>query len=306
MMTKLLFSILVFLLLISGCKRETVNKIPTSTNPATIIYQEFDTMTNSFITVTSINLYYDSIGVYFDSISGQTGNTTTVNHSLYATKRYLILNLYPVLDSTNTNLIKFDNTGRIVELHDYYNLLTDKTASEGDWSNNEIAYNNFSGSSPVLSHFATMDVFSSISDFSYNFDVTDYYNDSMKIGTGRNHDAFYDRYLKYTVNFDTSTNNSNLLSLSGYLINGSIGNINSTASYLFANINLLPIPKLNMKLAKSIYATEYSGDPVYIKLADFSYEFDTENRVTKATINYYNSNQFFVSNILTKRILINY
>ncbi len=315
MKTLRLLSFLVVFIAFS-CKKENANRNNSiiNTTPKSIIYQGLDTSTGVYGTFQTFYLYPDSNGIYFDSVSHRLVNDPTVstdhyNYTMFNSKKYLTLNTSPLIDSTNRPVIKFDNNNRITAIYDRYNLLTDAPTNLDDITNNEISYNNFGTSTTFISHFATLNAFGSTSDFSYNFDVVKANNDSMNIVSGKNHDQIiYDRIFKYTVLFDTKLNNSNIILLSGYLYQP-FGNLNSQSSIMYRfKINLIPFPKLSLPLAKSIYITEDQGVSKRLKLKDFSYEFDENNRVTKAIIqNYYSTALgILIPERYTSRILFTY
>lgn len=308
-----------FILICFSCKKENANRNDTiKTTPKSIVYQDLDTNGN-YITTQTFYLFPDSAGIYFDSIGLSFTDPSIlfllpINHFLYNSKKYMIFNSNPIIDSSSVPLIKFDSNNRISNFYDYYNLTTEETADLGSWSNNELAYSGFSTSNIFLSHFASSDVSGSISDFSFNFDIITANNDSMNVVSGKNHDAFYDRQVKYTVLFNKEDNNCNLIQLSGitYL---PFGNLNNNTSQVYSYLSKIPLPKLNTKLAKSIYITEvaggnplYGGFAAYVKYADFEYEFDSNNRVTQATITPSFDAQYsiYLPLLLPKRILINY
>ena len=309
---------LVIICILFSCQKGNSNKPASTTSniPSSIIYQDLDTTTGNYITTQTFYLFPDSAGIYFDSvhiIDAATSNFTSIvlNHGLFNSKKYLFyINTFPNLDSNEVSVIKFDNNNRIMKLHDHFSLLLDQSIDLDNWSNNGIDYNNFASSDTVLSSFSTiLSNIASVIDMSYNFDVKDANSDSMKIESGINHDqGFYDRAIKYTVYFDNNPNNTNLIQLSGYLYDNSLA-IGSTTSYIYDLAKKIPFPNLKMKLVKSIYISEYLGNTLYGKYVDFTYEYDNENRITKATIKTYYidySGVIYPNYITTKRILFTY
>ena len=295
----------VIFLFLCSCERENINRINNNTIPANITYQLQDTSNSSgnFVTFLSVDLFPDSNEIFFDSVRFQPNPpiipsmpdikfTYKLDFSRFASKKYLIVkdNYSFVTDTTTASVVHFDNAGRIKQLNDIYILATDEYF--GDYWTNFLQYQNFSSSSSIWSSIS-VDGFSSISDMSYNFDVLDANEDSMHVATGRNHDALgFDRIYKYTVNFNSRTNNTNIAALCGYIgfdfddINYFYPYNGNRATGIYSWLKFIPFPKTNKKLAKSIYLTEFMGAAMNNKIADFSYEFDTQNRITKATIDY--------------------
>ncbi len=317
MISKKIYYLIFLLICITCCKKENANRNDTiNTTPKSIIYQDSNAVSGNYFTKQSIYLFPDSAGIYFDSvhiIDAATSNFSSVifNHSFFNSRKYLFYNnTFPNLDSNEVSVMKFDNNNRITKLHDHFSLLLDQSIDLDNWSNNGIDYNNFASSDTVLSSFSTiLSNIASVIDMSYNFDVKEANSDSMKIESGINHDqGFYDRAIKYTVYFDNNPNNTNLIQLSGYLYDNSLA-IGSTTSYIYDLAKKIPFPNLKMKLAKSIYISEYLGNTLYGKYVDFTYEYDNENRITKATIKTYfidYSGVIYTNYITTKRILFTY
>ena len=313
-------TILITLLIVFGygCKKENSNRNNTiiSNTPKSIIYQDLDTTTGNYITTQTFYLFPDTAGIYFDSVQIQDPvssdiATAVFHHVYFNSKKYLFYdNFLGAVDSNDVAVIKFDNDNRITKLHDRYSLLLDEPTYTDDWSNNGLGYGVFSSNS-ILSSFSTiLTSNASVTDFSYNFDVIAANSDSMKIESGRNHDqGIYDRALKYTVLFDNKHNNTNLIQLSGYLFNN-FGNLNNATTNIFKFVvSKIPFAKSTMNLVKTIYITENQGESMYKKYADFSYEFDSDNRVTKATIQnyYFDGFDFVFPNVVSsKRILFTY
>ncbi|MBK9328680.1 MAG: hypothetical protein IPM95_05030 [Sphingobacteriales bacterium] len=280
-------STIVILSSITGCMKENIT---VNTTPVSMIIQRMDTTVHDFVTVMTLQFHSDTDPVYYDSITYINPNgarvTQPIDFSFYSSLKCLIVNSSSDLDTSRAPVIKLDNSGRIIELHDYYNLFTNETASAGDWSNNGFFYQSFSGMDSILSGFRLLDAFGSINSNSLQFQVVSANQDSMIIHQGNNHDMpSLDAILKYKVIFeDEQRNTTGLMSLSGYAIPYSYP---SNTSNLFGFVSALPLPKLNNQLARVVYASEYMGNPVNLKCAEFTYEFDDQNRVTSATIQYY-------------------
>lgn len=329
MKTKFLHFVYAIIILICACERENVNKITNNTIPVNITYQLEDTLTSSFVTYLSVNLYADSSETFFDSISLQANPPLIpsmpdfqpvykMDYSRFNSNKYIIVknNFSFVTDTTTAPVIHFDNEGRIKQLNDIYTLATDEYVR--DYWTNFLQYQNFSTSSSIWSSIS-VDGFSSISDMSYNFDVLDANEDSMHVVTGRNHDqTSFDRIYKYTVNFDSRTNNTNIAALCGYISFDfddvaffNFGNYNNRATSIYQWLKFIPLPKTNKKLANSIYLTEFMGGAMNNKIVDFTYEFDTVNRITKATIDYSYTGtdpywSYYLNTKPSVRILFNY
>lgn len=304
---------LVIICILFSCQKGNSNKPASTTSniPSSIIYQDLDTTTGNYITTQTFYLFPDSAGIYFDSIQGNFINSTDFtsiifNHTLFNSKKYLIFDVTSkILDSNLVSILKFNSQNSIISVHDFYSLIYDGENYIGGNQNNDFGYTN-----SVLSSIGIHEPYSAAeSDMSYNFDVKSHNSDSMKIVSGRNHDQIeLDRLLKYTVYFDNKLNNTNLIQLSGYLYDYFLPIGNSTSN-TYGFIRNFPFPNLNMKLAKSVYITEYLGTVIYEKYADFTYEFDSENKVTKATIKTYYidySGVIYPNYITTKRILFTY
>lgn len=306
MKSKLILTISIAFIFLAACEREDVNRNTTEESlPANIIYQTFDTTSKTFITTESYNLYQDTNQIYLDSFSVQFYTnpfiTFPFNYSLFNSRKYVRANFLDTSDDISA-LIKFDNTGRITAIHDRYSISADATTSGGDFSNNEIGYTDFPTGN-ILSHFASIGLIGpTMNQLSYNFDIIAANNDSMNVVSGYDDDG---RALKYTVIFESADNNTNIMQLSGYLFEP-FKPVYQRVSNLFFFTRRLPMPKLNMKLAKSIYVTESLDMPRYKKVADFSYEYDGQNRLTKATIIYSVNSLFSGYPDVTQRILFNY
>lgn len=306
--------ILICILAFIACKNtpDIIDKTA-STIPKSITYQNLNITTGTFDTTVFVRLYPDSNNIYFDSATtsffGGTPFNVKFNKSLFASKKYLIAQIGESFDSNFVSLLKFDNQNRIIQVHDAFNLVTDLPSTSLGTSGyyNTIEYNSNSTSTMISNLSRIYDPFVGLqSNGSFNFDITHISNDSIKVVSGRNTDqTFYDRTFKYTTIFENKKNNCNLALLSGIMYSLSSGSYNEQFTTMFINfIKQIPIPKLNTKLPAHIYLTEEYGISVNRRLADFTYEFDNLNRVTKATIINY---QYEPSgNISTNRILINY
>ncbi|MFN8283623.1 MAG: hypothetical protein U0U67_10440 [Chitinophagales bacterium] len=314
--------IVVLLTILIGCKKENANRNNAVSNtPKSIIYQDLDTVTGNYVTTQTYYLFPDSSGIYFDSaqvsIPNLSPNQITIifNHSLFNSKKYIFYsNSFFSLDSNDVSIIKFDNNNRIFELHDHYSLILDEPTFTGDGSNNELSYSNFSTPYTFLSHFGSLYLTGSVNSFIYKYDIKTANSDSLTIESGIHPDGIY-KHLRYTVISDEKENNCNLFQMSGII--HPVDGVNSISSLLFMQIvSKIPIPNIKSKLVKSIFITQvFDGDILsggftsYVKYADFSYEFDSNNRVTKAVITPHFDPQYITSAfpfIKPSRILISY
>ncbi len=320
---KMLRYLCLFVVILSfGCKKENANRNNSviNTTPKSIIYQDLDTATRNYVTTQTIHLFPDSAGIYFDSvhiIDAATSNFTSVifNHDLFNSKKYLSYKrmYYLYSDSNDVSIIKFDSNNRISEIHDEYSLQLDEPTLIGFGANNELMYSNFSTPYTHFSHFASTNLCCSVNSSLLSFDFKTANNDSITVESGRHPDGLV-KHIKYTIILDEKENNCNLMQLSGII--HPVDGLNSESTHLFKDIvSRIPLPNIKTKLVKSIYITQifdgeylYPGISNYIKYADFNYEFDSENRITKAIITPYYDIQYFTSEIpfYPKRILFTY
>ena len=318
-MKVLRFLCLLLVIIAISCKKENANRNPATVNttPKSIIYQLYDTSIRNYVTYQSYKLFRDSGNLYFDSVYLEIDNIyypdnkIIFNHSMYNSNNWLLNSNTTNFDSSQVSIIRLNN-GRIAQIDLSYNLLTNETyVSE---QNTHFEYANFLYGTPILTKiYDSLLVQGNVS----GLEVVNASKDSMKIVQERQFD-YIGNAAKYTVIFDSIENNTNLLQLSGYIIGPSgynpyLTNQNFGFGIIhigtFSELQYLPFPNLNMKLAKSIYITQYYETEMYEKYVDYTYEFDTENRVKVAHLKYYNvkSNyNYYETTENEYRILFNY
>lgn len=288
---KMLRSLCLLVVILSfSCKKENAyrNNSVINTTPKSIIYQFYDTSIKNYVTFSSYQLYRDSNDIYFDSFV-RTGfpydATYAFNFSRYNNRKYLIPRSSPssFYDSTAASIIQFDTLGRIIKTLDLYNLITE-SGGGGELFEFYLGYGNSLTGHPILNYADPHALSPSVRMTSLSFNVTNADDDSMLIESGWNESDPENPPTNYTVIFDSKENNTNLFALSGF---GSPLDPQRSCN-TFDDIRNIPLPKLNMKLAKAIYLTKSLEAPVpYQKMADFSYLFDDNNRVIQATFQYY-------------------
>lgn len=307
---------IVFILLFS-CERESVNSNE-NTMPNTITYQLYDTVTNDYVTYVKYQLFPDSAGIYFDSVRVFDPSyaqyfdylTYTYDYSRYSSQKYIVSNnIYNPIDSMCAPIIHFDNYGRITELFDCYditNLSSNPSSSSGggDYFEFYLEYNNFINGNTSLTYASANATSPDARSYLMDMNVKSLTLDSMQVESGFNPHTS-EKLRKYSVQFDSRQNNTNIMMLSGIgILDGPLffSNTNKT----FGLTKMLPLPKINMPLAKSIIITyDYFNTATPVKIVDFFYIFDDENRVTRVDIQSYNFDGLTMNND-KMRILLSY